>query len=75
MLAEAKKLHRRRPCLRRQCVVFGPAEYDKKIYIPAGHVCGGNLSFLVRRSIIKKITLPAVMFAEVMCHHWSGVVS
>jgi len=56
-------------------VVFGLAEYDKKNYIPAGHVCGGNLSFLVQRSIIKKITSPAVMFAEVMCHHWSGGVS
>ena len=28
-------------------MVFGPAEYHKKIYIPTGHICRGNLSFLV----------------------------
>ena len=39
-------------------MVFGLAEYDKKIYIPAGHVCRGNMSLLVRRSIIKKIYIP-----------------
>jgi len=48
-----KNSHCQQPCLRRQCVVFGPAEYYKKIYIPGGHVCRGNVSSLVWWSIIK----------------------
>jgi len=45
-------------------VVFGLAEYAKKIYIPTSHVCRGNVSSLAWWSIIKEFTLLLVMFAE-----------
>jgi hypothetical protein len=79
MLAEAiglaeyhkKILHYWQLYLLRQCAVVGLAEYQKN-YIPGGHVCGGNVWSLVRRSIIKKFTSPPVTFAEAICHFWSG---
>ena len=79
-----KKLLHQQSFLRRQCAVVGPAVYHKKFtsldchkknYITDTHFCGGNVRSLVWRSIIKKITRPAVMLAEAMCSGWSGGAS